>query len=135
MGTRADFYVGRGEQAEWLGSVAMDGYPGGVSGYIRAAKSETNFRKAVQVFLEGRDDATYPKDGWPWPWDDSQLTDYAYAFDAGKTWASCFGNQWFAANEEEPEAREKKVAVFPNMKSRQRVTFGKRSGLLIVSAP
>ncbi len=27
MGTRADFYVGLGEQAEWLGSVAWDGNP------------------------------------------------------------------------------------------------------------
>jgi hypothetical protein len=32
MGTRADFYVGRGPDAEWLGSVAMDGYPSGVFG-------------------------------------------------------------------------------------------------------
>jgi hypothetical protein len=30
MGTRADFYIGRGTEAEWLGSVAWDGYPGGV---------------------------------------------------------------------------------------------------------
>jgi hypothetical protein len=29
MGTRADFYVGRGKDAEWLGSVAFDGYPSG----------------------------------------------------------------------------------------------------------
>jgi hypothetical protein len=29
MGTRADFYVGRGETAEWLGSIAWDGNPGG----------------------------------------------------------------------------------------------------------
>ena len=27
MGTRADFYVGRGEKAEWVGSIAMDGVP------------------------------------------------------------------------------------------------------------
>jgi len=26
MGTRADFYVGMGKDAEWLGSVAWDGY-------------------------------------------------------------------------------------------------------------
>ena len=30
MGTRADFYVGRGESAEWLGSVAWDGNPRGI---------------------------------------------------------------------------------------------------------
>ena len=27
MGTRADFYVGRGDAAEWIGSIAYDGYP------------------------------------------------------------------------------------------------------------
>ena len=26
MGTRADFYLGEGSAAEWLGSVAWDGY-------------------------------------------------------------------------------------------------------------
>ena len=26
MGTRADFYIGSGKDAEWLGSVAFDGY-------------------------------------------------------------------------------------------------------------
>jgi hypothetical protein len=30
MGTRADFYVGRGETAEYLGSIAWDGYPDGL---------------------------------------------------------------------------------------------------------
>lgn len=30
MGTRADFYVGKGPNAEWLGSTAMDGYPEGI---------------------------------------------------------------------------------------------------------
>lgn len=27
MGTRADFYVGTGANAEWLGSIAYDGHP------------------------------------------------------------------------------------------------------------
>ena len=26
MGSRADFYIGEGTEAEWLGSVAWDGY-------------------------------------------------------------------------------------------------------------
>lgn len=30
MGTRADFYVGRGTEAEWIGSIALDGYPDGI---------------------------------------------------------------------------------------------------------
>ena len=27
MDERADFYVGRGEDAEWLGSITWNGYP------------------------------------------------------------------------------------------------------------
>lgn len=30
MSTRADFYVGRGAEAEWIGSISWDGYPDGV---------------------------------------------------------------------------------------------------------
>ncbi len=29
MGTRADFYTGRGQTAQWLGSIAWGGYPVG----------------------------------------------------------------------------------------------------------
>ena len=31
MGTRADLYIGRGTDAEWIGSVAWDGYPSGLA--------------------------------------------------------------------------------------------------------
>ena len=30
MGTRADFYIGKGTDAEWLGSIAWNGYPDGI---------------------------------------------------------------------------------------------------------
>jgi hypothetical protein len=85
MGTRADFYVGRGEKAEWLGSVAWDGHPENFRAILKA-KTETAFRKAVAKELKQRDDATLPADGWPWPWKDSHLTDYAYAFEGGATY-------------------------------------------------
>ena len=134
MGTRADFYVGRGEQAEWLGSIAWDGSE--VDAQIRQCQSPEAFRHAVESFLKEREDATWPKDGWPWPWEDSQTTDYAWAFDEGKTWFSVFGKEWWPADGPEPtdeqyEALERKAAVFPNMKSKQKVTLGKRSGVLV----
>lgn len=90
MTTRADFYIGRGESAEWIGSIAMDGNPGGVSdddehstGGFQAltATTEEAFRAGVQRMRETRDDFTAPEGGWPWPWSDSATTDYAYAFD------------------------------------------------------
>jgi hypothetical protein len=67
MGTRADFYVGVGPEAEWLGSIAWDGYAGAENpncGLMRA-KTEEEFRKEVDGIRASRDDFTAPEDGWP----------------------------------------------------------------------
>ena len=40
MGTRADFYVGKGKDSEWLGSIAWDWYPDGIPDNILDAESE-----------------------------------------------------------------------------------------------
>jgi hypothetical protein len=134
MGTRADFYVGRGEKAEWLGSIAWDGYPGGIDPKLLKSESEEDYRYRVKEFLK-REDGTLPEDGWPWPWEDSRTTDYAYAFDEGKVWASCFGNKWFNPLKKEPEHKDVKEAEFPNMKAIQKVTLGKRSGVIVLGLP
>lgn len=139
MGTRADFYVGRGENAEWLGSVAYDGYP---SGFWKKPYpiewTEGEWRAWVAKLMAERDDATTPDMGWPWPWEDSRTTDYAYAFDADTVWASPFGRSWLPlhveAEHDEDESPRAKDAVFPNMKNQQNVTFGARSGVLIIGA-
>lgn len=74
MGTRADFYVGTGKDAEWLGSIAWDGYEvdENEDHPIAKAKTETAYRKAVKDMLSSRDYATHPEQGWPWPWKDAQ---------------------------------------------------------------
>ena len=82
MGTRADFYVGRGEKAEWIGSIAWDGYPDGMPDSLLAATSTEGYLQEVTDFFKERDDVTLPEDGWPWPWDDSGTTDYSYTLDA-----------------------------------------------------
>jgi hypothetical protein len=136
MGTRADFYVGRGKEAEWLGSIALDGYPGGIDKVILRARKESDFRKAVKEFLSGRDDGTFPKQGWPWPWEDSNTTDYAYAFHKGKVYGSCFGSEWFSCyplREKQDDDSSSRGQEFPNMKSKMALTFGKRSGLILVA--
>ena len=134
MGTRADFYIGRGKDAEWLGSIAWDGYPGGLdTPQLLASTAEPHYRSEVEKFLARRNDATLPADGWPWPWTDSRTTDYAYAFDGGRTWASAYGTEWFPANEPEPEVEDRpKVGAFPDMTEKQNVTFGKRSGIIVI---
>jgi hypothetical protein len=135
MGTRADFYVGRGEKAEWLGSIAWDGYPDGIAQKLLRSKSEEDYRFNLKEFFKERDDATLPEDGWPWPWEDSNTTDYAYAFDGGKVWASGFGRKWFNPLKKEPKVKDNdsgRHQVFPNMKSIQKVTLGKRSGVIVM---
>ncbi len=97
MGTRADFYIGRGTQAKWLGSVAYDGYlgddrnPHPRGGKFAAVTSADEFEKAVEAWMV-HDDAhggsIRPADGWPWPWKDSCLTDYSYAWDDGAVWVT-----------------------------------------------
>ena len=52
------------------------------------------------------------------------------------------GGAWWPADKPQPEDdaerdshRESDKAEFPNMKDKQKVTFGKRSGLLIIGMP
>lgn len=152
MGTRADFYIGRGEKAEWIGSIAWDGYPGGIvpnsdkrapwpgewkaepwpkKQHLFDAKNQGEFRTRFKRFCERRADVTLPADGWPWPWDDSGTTDYTYAFDGGKVYASCFGSAWFNPKKEQPEDLLES-STFPSMKDVQKTTFGPRSGLIVI---
>lgn len=135
MGTRADFYVGRGLAAEWLGSIAWDGYPDGLPADFEHQRTEAAWREAVERFFVEREDVTRPDQGWPWPWETSHTTDYSYAFDAGCVWFASFGHRWhlFGTPESEEEDGAKNCA-FPNMKSRQSVVFGKRSGILIMGS-
>lgn len=143
MGTRADFYVGRGESAEWLGSITWDGYPPGIDDVVFAVTSEGEYRTAVSTFLASRRDATLPTEPWPWPWENSQTTDYAYAFDAGRVFGSCFGNPWFAVDIEaenygEPDYDDAVAKVpFPDMSTRKgdHDFIMSRSGMIAVHFP
>jgi len=138
MGTRADFYKGRGANAEWIASIAWDGYPDGVPDNVKSAKTEEDYAAALSDFLSTRDDVTHPDDGWPWPWESSHTTDFAYAFDSGQVFAACFGSGWLPADNipEDDDVWENAGTVdFPDMKHRQKVTYGKRSGVLVFTAP
>ncbi len=95
-----------------------------------------DFRDAVAAFLAERDDGTTPDRGWPWPWNDSQTTDYAYALDGGKVWGAYFGHEWFDATQPEPESCDDngKVATFPDMrrKRNQAEPGTSHSGVMVV---
>ncbi len=106
MGTRADFYIGFGEKAEWIGSIAWDGMPffkpdlsddykGGIKEDLLGATTESAYRLAVAACIDSElHHGTPPELGWPWPWDTSHSTDYTYSFDNGKVWLSIFGQSW-----------------------------------------
>jgi hypothetical protein len=135
VGTRADFYVGRGEQAEWLGSIAYDGFPDGHAAALVGLTEASAYRLAVQTILEWVDHATRPAQGWPWPWANSQTTDYAYAFDGGVVYVTCFGHGWQVLRAELDDWPDDEGKVpFPDMTARQRVTFGRRSGVIMVTS-
>ena len=136
MGTRADFYVGTDKNAEWLGSIAWDGYPGGIPDDILGARSEARYRQAVELFIEERDDGVKPEEGWPWPWDNSGTTDCAYAWhdnEIGTRVLLCwFGSYWMtpakheacntlALEEEEARKYAEDIPVdFPDMSTKKR---------------
>ena len=131
MGTRADFYIGRGTEAKWLGSIAWDGYPDGISDDVLKATTESAYIAALKAFAEGRRDWTRPEAGWPWPWDDSGTTDYAYAFDGDRVYGTCPPEPWFDASLPEPDEAEGPAPDFPDMSDVQNVTFGARSGVML----
>ncbi len=100
MGTRADFYVGIGPEAEWLGSISHDGYPDGTPTRVLGVRSEDDFRSAVETILSDSGiTSTRPAEGWPWPWDDSRTTDYAYAWVDDMVKLSSFGTRWGSPEE------------------------------------
>lgn len=151
MGTRCDFYVGRGKSAEWLGSYPWDGHPGSIPRDIALAKTEPEFRAAVRRFAqEVPDEFTNPEDGWPWPWETSATTDYAYAWDK-TVFGSCFGGPWFSVKawlkldaEEDSEERDERFAAltekgmraeFPDMSTDSAAPAGSaRSGVMLFGA-
>jgi hypothetical protein len=124
MGTRADFYLGRGKAAQWLGSIGWDGHPESLP--FADVKSKDDFMATVKG-LEARDDFTPFEAGWPWPWEDSRTTDYAYAWDDG-VWVSQFGSPWFRYGKSEGRGRR---ATFPKMGPCGSLVLGPRSGILV----
>jgi hypothetical protein len=137
MGTRADFYIGKGATAEWLGSVAWDGYEWvQEDNPLVQAKTPDEFRAAVAVIAKEREDFTAPALGWPWPWDDSNTTDYAYMLIDGEVKAFCFGRSVPICpdkpEDDEDAEDDGERGDFPNMAEVKNVTFGNRSGVMII---
>lgn len=114
MGTRADFYIGKGKAAIWVGSVSHDGYPATFPEF-KNIKTGRAFKARI------RQQASYiPPDKWPWPWSTSSNTEYAYTFSSGKVWVSNYGHHWvpykkYKLMEVEIALGAKARAIFPLM--------------------
>lgn len=185
MGTRADFYVKKGEVIEWIGSISWDGYPDGLPSNLFDKDTSRKFTDKVRDFIDNRDDGTKPSEGWPWPWETSVTTDYAYVWISGHVYVSNFGSGLIRVKdylkiESERQTMEnascyladldfrldnmkalvdfpliadvlkdradklrdkieqmlemsRRKIKFPDMSSIQKVTFGKRSGIIGLS--
>lgn len=135
MGTRADFYIKKADEKEliWIASIAWDGYPDGIDKYVLQSKTATEYISELQKFLSTRDDVTLPKDGWPWPWDDSNTTDFAYCFHKGKVYANNFGDGW-----RNPYSKAENPKIlwrhkYPDMKDIKNVRYDKGSGIILLT--
>jgi hypothetical protein len=164
MGTRADFYLGKGKTAEWLGSIAWDG-DSSICPQILNCTSDAAFRHAVASFLADREDGTTPDQGWPWAVEGQRgTTDCHYWFFDERCWkgrGECerYGEVYVPADEPEPDWSLVETAEdrgedpdvveaalydrwlggrdkieFPDMSAKKNVTFGKRSGLTIIGS-
>jgi len=80
MGTRADFYIGI-RDPKWIGSISKDGFPWNIPCKILIQNNSVIYEELIVNYLAMKD-GIIPSVGhtWPWPWEDSQLTDYSYYF-------------------------------------------------------
>jgi len=154
MGTRADFYIKNESSLEWLGSIAWNGQE---IDNVAKAQTSIEYKFLVNSFLHNRNDATFPADGWPWSWNNSKLTDCCYVFIPGK-WPN-LGKVWknidrigshedhtspllFVPIDHKDEYNDKYDRIVPtsvlrmcvpDMSNVRNVTFGPRSGVIVIS--
>jgi len=97
--TKADFYIGTGVTANWIGSTFNDGYVHGIPLEILLCVNPTLFEELVVEFIQSREVGAVKTNGdrWPHPWPDSRMTDYSYIFieDLSKVVVSNYGGIMF----------------------------------------
>jgi hypothetical protein len=147
MGTRADFFVGIGPTAEWIGSVSYNGWSdmNGAGVEPLSSTSEAAFRAAVEhVLSTWHPPVTRPEEGWPWPWEDFRTTDYAYAWDSARgPVVSEFGHAWLTPQElrDRPRdvpyggQRELRADEVRDMRTHKKADILAKSGLMLLKVP
>lgn len=80
MGTRADFYIDNRGDMTWLASMFKDAHPWNIPVVVLAQVHPAMFAENLFDWLD-KSGVDYQDTKWPWPWEDSQLTDYSYIMD------------------------------------------------------
>lgn len=135
MGTRADFYVREGKGADglrWIGSVAYDGDWG--RKWFGGIDSQSDFEVRCRKLAEDPKTGCKVEDGWPWPWETSDMSDLAYVWDSEKVLVSRFGGPLCALFPPEMYGDGSVSGQFPDMtaqKARRPTTKGLFIGRLL----
>lgn len=101
MASKADFYLGRGLKAKWIGSITYGGYTPSENGRtliinVCNANTEEKYREAVLALINYEHSEGFnPENGWPWDYPDSSGTDYSYYFAYHTVKCSCYGSVLF----------------------------------------
>lgn len=91
MSTKTDFYIGRDDNAEWIGSLQWECDPENLlrvppGRRALSATDETTYRDAIADLLTTWEldelGIAYPRrTGWPWPWHTSHVSSWIVTFD------------------------------------------------------
>lgn len=133
---RADFYVGRGATAEYLGTLQYEGDPVDVEVWElfqsldEDTYTEQDYRQEVADLLSNRATDTVgqtPVPEWPHPYASSDDTPWTYAFDAGTVYIYRYGVEMAAVRcnytrpgpqgTREPRRPQSSTPLFPRFRS------------------
>lgn len=82
MPSKADFYTGIGDDADWIGSIMIHGDPWRVPLEILIQVNKMTYEEAALDFIAFINGYIPDRgEAWPHPWSDSRMTDYVYMFD------------------------------------------------------
>lgn len=78
---KADFYVGMGRDADWIGSISRCGSVYEISTPILLQVNRVMYEELVIEYIKFCEGLVANHIcQWPWQWPDSQMTDYSYFF-------------------------------------------------------
>jgi len=92
MGTRADFYIDDLGDMTWIASIYRNGQPWNIPLELLAQVNQVMFTEELYWFLEKVRDDYAGNRTWPWPWEDSRMTDFSYILDCEKGKANAIPN-------------------------------------------